>query len=96
MKENLGIQISPILQKIEMALLKHQIEAQDILTFTDDGFRAAIKIFIDAALAKMWVMQENENLSMEDKCNMTQKFGEELRKLIKVYTNIETHELYKN
>lgn len=96
MKENLGIQISPILEEIEMALLEHQIAAQDILTFTDNGFRAAIKIFMDATLSKMWVMQENENLAMEDKCNMAEKLGEELRKLIKVYTNIETHELYKN
>jgi hypothetical protein len=41
-------------------------------------------------------MQENDNLPMEDKCNMAEKLGEELRKLIKIYTNIETHELYKN
>lgn len=96
MKENLGIQISPILEEIEIALIEHQIAAQDILTFTDNGFRAAIKIFLDATLAKMWVMQENGNLSIEDKCNMAQKLGEELRKLIKIYTNIETHELFKN
>ena len=37
----------------------------------------------------------SENIDMEDRINMANKVGEEIRKLIKTYTNIDCHELYK-
>jgi hypothetical protein len=43
----------------------------------------------------MWELQENESLSIEDRCNMANKVGEDIRKLVKTYTDIDTHDLYK-
>ena len=43
----------------------------------------------------MWELQELENMSINDRVNMAQKVGEEIRKLVKIYTNIDTVELYK-
>jgi len=93
---NLGIQISPILEELETALLEHQIQANDILVFSKNGFRASIKIFMDVMLAQMWDLTTNECMAQPDKENMAKKLGEDLRALVKTYTNIDTHELYKN
>ena len=45
---------------------------------------------------KMWELQEEEGMSMETRQNMAQKAGEEINKLIKKFTNIDTKELYTN
>lgn len=44
---------------------------------------------------KMWELQELEQIDMKDRGNMALKCGEELRLIIKKYTDIDTHELYK-
>jgi hypothetical protein len=44
---------------------------------------------------KQWVLQSHETIDMEDRCKMAEKCGEDLRNLIKVYTNLDTHEFYK-
>lgn len=94
MKKNLGEQLSPILEEMEIALFEHQLRANDILKFTDNGTRAAIKVFMDCMLANMWQLQVKENTSQDDRENMALSMGDELRKLIKTYTNIDTHKMY--
>jgi len=93
-ERNLGLILSPILSEIEHTLWQHQCQENGLLLFTHEGFRAAIKIFMDVMLAKTWELQENENLDQIDRCNMAEKLGNDLRSLIKTYTNIDTHELY--
>jgi hypothetical protein len=94
MKTNLGVTLSPILEEIEIALFEHQCRANDILVFTPNGTRASIKIFMDSMLASMWQMQEHENMNIDDRGAMAERMGNELRSLIKTYTNIDTHKMY--
>lgn len=42
---------------------------------------------------KIFELQEDGNISIEDRINMIQKVGEDIRKLIKTYTDIDTHKL---
>ena len=87
----IGHKISPILEEIELALLEHE----GPIEFTHEGFRAALKIFFDAMLDKMWALQTNEDIDQQDRELMAEKLGEELRAMVKTYTNIDTFDLYK-
>ena len=48
-------------------------------------------IFMSALMDSMYDLQDRECMSMEDREAMAQKCGEELRKLIKTYTNLDAH-----
>ena len=45
---------------------------------------------------KIWELQEDEKISIEDRINMVQKAGDDVRNLIKTYTGIDTFDLYKD
>ena len=93
--EPIGQKINPILREIEDALWEYEIRFGAKPEFTDAGFRAATKIFMSALMDKMWELQENEDLTLTDRENMATKAGEAVRNFVKVYTNIDTHDLYK-
>jgi hypothetical protein len=88
----LGKKLSPILSEIEDTLLENY-EAKP--GFDDEGFRASVYIFQSALLDKMWELQEKENLSIEIRGEMAVTCGEAIRSLIKTFTDIDTHNLYK-
>lgn len=96
----IGQKLSPVLQEIEFDILEHEARTRDgngvhpKPDYTQEGFRAAIKIFISALMDKIWELQSKEDMAFEDKCNMAQKCGEDIRQLVKVYTDIDTHDLY--
>ena len=60
-----------------------------------DGFRSATKIFMSVLMDKIWELQSDEKIDMKDRMDMVEQCGKDVRKLIKTYTNIDTHELYK-
>ena len=91
----IGKRISPILKEIEETLWDYQANVGTYPCFTEDGFKGAVKIFVDVMMDRMWRLQCNENMSLEDKSKMATKLGNEIRSLIKTYTDIDTHELYK-
>jgi len=91
----IGKVLSPILCEIEQTLWDFEFHNPSNPEYTIEGFKACVKIFSSAILGKMWELQELENMSINDRVNMAQKVGEEIRKLVKIYTNIDTVELYK-
>lgn len=92
---SIGQKLSPILVEIEDTLLEFEAFNGEKPNYTIEGFRAGVKIFMSILIDKIWELQESENIDMEDRINMANKVGEEIRKLIKTYTNIDCHELYK-
>lgn len=92
----IGEKLSEVLYSIETALIEFEANVAKPPQYTDDGFRAAAKIFMSAMLDKMWKLQEAEGMDINDRGEMAAKLGEEIRKLVRVYTNIDTHDLYKN
>lgn len=90
----IGKNISPILVEIETALWEFDIQNGFKTEYTEDGFRAAIKIFMSVIMDKMWELQETESIDMKDRENMACKAGEDLRSLIKTYTGVDCHDLY--
>lgn len=93
--ETIGQKISPILVEIEDTLWEHEARQGGKPEFTIDGFRAAAKIFMAVLMDKMYEMQEKESMPQKERENMAEAAGKEFRKLVKTYTNIDTHELYK-
>lgn len=88
----IGEKISPILVNLEIALIEFEEHAVKP-NYTREGFRAALHIFMSALMDKMFELQQEEKMPMEDALNMAESAGFELSKLIKVYTNIDTAEL---
>jgi hypothetical protein len=91
----IGKKISPILSEIELALIEFEINVAKPPEYTDEGFRASVKIFLSVMLDKMWKLQEDEGIDINTRADMAEKLGNELRNIIRVYTNIDTHNLYK-
>lgn len=94
-KKMIGKKLSGILHEIELALLEFETNVARPPEYTDEGFRAAVKIFMSAMLDKMWKLQENEDIDINTRADMATKLGNELRNMVRVYTNIDTHNLYK-
>jgi len=92
----IGKRISPVLESIEDALWDWEYGPNGKPEYTDEGFRSAVKIFMSVLMDKMWGLQQNENIDINDRMSMVKKCGDDVRSLIKTYTNIDTHELYKH
>lgn len=91
----IGKKISPILEEIEETLLEFEANRGIKPEYSIEGFRAGTKIFMSVLMDKIWELQQNEGIEMKDRLNMVQKAGEDVRNLIKTYTNIDCHDLYK-
>jgi len=91
----IGKKISPILSEIESALIEYELNINRPPEYTDEGFRASVKIFLSVMLDKMWKLQEDEGIDINTRADMAEKLGTEIRNIIRVYTNIDTHSLYK-
>ena len=61
--------------------------------YSNRDFMNAIIIFQTALMDKMYDMQTYEDMSPEDKEKMTLSCGTELRKLIRIYTGLDTHKI---
>ncbi len=88
----IGKKLEPSLLQIEMILLEHNDSKPN---YPPDSFRAITFIFMSAMMDKMYDLQNNENIAQEDRGAMATKCGEDLRKFVKMYTDIDTHNLFK-
>jgi hypothetical protein len=91
----IGKELSTVLVGIEKALWDFDLNGKSKPEYTTEGFRAATKIFMSALMDKIWNLQSNENMDMEDRIKMVEKAGSDIRNVIKIYTDIDTHDLYK-
>jgi len=92
--KSIGGELSPILCEIEETLWEFEANNGMKPDFTIEGFRAATKIFMSVLMDKIWELQSDEKIDMQTRLDMAEKAGEDVRKLIKTYTDIDTHSLY--
>jgi hypothetical protein len=90
----IGERLSPILVEIEETLWESEAHSNTKPDFPIKAFRAGVKIFMSVLMDKMWDLQESDNISMDDRINMSEKGGNDVRELVKTYTDIDCHELY--
>ena len=86
----IGEKLSEVYEEIEATLYEHHGVKPN---FTDNGFRAACKIFTDAVMDKMWDKQEAEGKDIEDRCKEAELLGYKIRAMVLEHTGIDTHEL---
>jgi hypothetical protein len=101
---SIGKELSPVLVEIEEMLWDY--EGRDAINrvstppeFTDDGLRAAAKIFMSVLIDKMWEHNHVETRLIASQKEMEQKAhhaGRDFRKLIKKYTGKDSHDFYRN
>lgn len=92
----IGTKLSPILVEIKDTL--EDFDNVNALLkigsykFTNEGFLAAVKIFNSALMDKAWEFQNENFLTLDEKCQLTLKMAQELKELIEKFTGIN---LYK-
>jgi len=87
----IGKKLSPVLAEIESTLMEFYGHKPN---YTNEGFRAATYIFVQAVMDKMWEVQNFDKMDIKDREKMAEKCGNEIRNLIKTYTDIDTHKLF--
>lgn len=63
--------------------------------YSNRDFMNATIIFQTALMDKMYDNQDYDNMGLEDRMNMAESCGNELRKLIHTYTGLDTHDVEK-
>ena len=91
----IGKAISEHLVNIETVLWQWEADKGLKPYYTDEGFRAACKIFMSALMDMMWDKQDYDKTELNDRVKMAESAGNELRKLVFTYTGIDTHKLYE-
>jgi hypothetical protein len=61
--------------------------------YTNRDFMNAVIIFQTALMDKLYDNQDYDKMDLENREKMAVKCGEDLRKLIHTYTNLDTHKL---
>ncbi len=96
-EQTFGEKLSPVLKEIEDAIWQHEIEFEDEPPhYTLDGFRAAAKIFMSALTDKLWANDTLLGCPIEYMERRAEALRNDIRRLVKEYTNIDTHNLYKH
>lgn len=91
----IGEKLSKPLQEIEATLWEFEYTHNKKPDYTILGFRAGLKIAMSVIMDKMWELQEKEQMDMEDRSIMAESCGKDFMALVKRYTDIDTHELYR-
>ena len=61
--------------------------------YTNRDFMNCLIIFQTALMDKMYDNQDYDKMSIEDRSNMATRCGLDIRKLIHVYTGLDTHKV---
>lgn len=93
----IGKVLSPTLIDMEAKIFVFEAATDftELPNFSDEGFRAALKIFITALSERIYVLQDAENMPFVDRLSMIKKANEELNHFIKVYADTDTEKMYK-
>lgn len=85
-----------VLLEIEKGLWEHDARVSDGIaepySYSNEHFRACIKVFMSALLWKMW--EHNKGVEVEKKADLAEKMGRTLRSVVFKFTGIDTHSLY--
>jgi hypothetical protein len=84
-----------VLIEIESGLWDHDHRVNEGVaepyTYTNEHFRACLKVFMSALLWKLWEKNDND---IEKMVGLAGKMGEDIKELVNAYTGINTLDLY--
>jgi len=80
------------LEKIADEILRQNANQHGVpYNFSNRDFMNTVIIFQTALVDKMYSLQSHENMELQDRLNMANCCGSELRKLIHTFTGLDTH-----
>ena len=86
-----GEKLSVVLSEIEDTILDHVTDFPgEQPRYTMEGFYAAINIFVDVMLDKMWIFGDANGWTQEMRKAFATQCGNDIRGLVKRYTGIDT------
>ena len=91
--DDFGKILSPILLEIEGALIDYADTIGKKPNYEKYALRSAINIFTSTLMDRIWDLQDKEEMDLDTRKKMAQKCGEDIRKLVKVYADIDTYDL---
>ena len=68
-------------------------QSDDKPYYTDEEVFAITYIFATAVMDRMYDLQQREKISLSDSGLMAEAAGNDIRKLIKTYTGLDTHNI---
>lgn len=83
----------PILKEVASGMLE---TAEIKKNYSNDAFLDVSLIFQNLLMNKLYENQDYDKMPFDDRCNMAEACGKELRKLIHTFTGLDTIELVKN
>ena len=78
------------LEKLATKILQNQGVKPNL---SNRDFFNSLLIFQNALMDKMYDLQDSEKMEQEDREKMAKKCGQELRKFIRTYTGLDTHNI---
>ena len=83
--------LSPILKEINDTLWEFEYYRPNTKPEYDSfSILHASKIFMSVLMDKMYELQQNEGIEIDDSCNMATALGEEMKKMVKTCNTAET------
>lgn len=86
--ESFGKVLSPILLDVELAISDYTTQVGAKPNYDKYALRSATNIFISVLMDRVWELQEKEEMDLETRNKMAISCGEEVKRLVKVYTDI--------
>ena len=84
-----------VLIEIESGLWEHDYRVDEGIAepyiYTNEHFRACLKIFMSGLIWKLWETNDND---IEKMVGLAGKMGEDIKELVGAYTGINTHDLF--
>lgn len=85
--------INDCINEVSDMLMDYNCTVSGPFDFTDRAFLSSVYIMTNASMERMWELQVDEEIHQDDRESMAHSFGNELRLLIKKYTDIDTVQL---
>ena len=63
------------------------------INYSNRAFFNTIILFQGLLMDKLYTLQESDGMDFEERLNMAEKCGKDLRKFIHTYTGLDTHEI---
>jgi len=90
--ESFGKIMSPILLDVEVAVAEYGKIVGSKPNYEKYALRSAINIFVSVLMDRVWELQEKEEMDIETRNKMAKSCGEEIRRIVKIYTDLDTYD----
>ncbi len=91
--ESFGKIMSPILLDVESAIIEYNSAVGKKPNYDKYALRSVVNIFTSVLMDRIWELQDKEEMDLEVRKEMAKKCGEDIRKLVKIYADIDTFTL---